>query len=145
MPGYFRTRVRVNPGSKWICWIEVNLAGDFNDVYQEFNAEKNILDEYSTGQPALLYKTEIEILKDRIVHPEIIGMCVFNKENQVVVEPLHGITTATGVFDEISIAVVRPKPRIIEKPYLMLNLLNCRLKVFIRMSVKPLRFRRGGI
>jgi hypothetical protein len=33
-----------------------------------------------------------------------------------MVEPLEGITTATGVFDEISIKVVRPKPRIIQKP-----------------------------
>ena len=33
MPGYFRTRVRVKPGSKWICWIEVNLAGDYNNAY----------------------------------------------------------------------------------------------------------------
>ena len=116
IPGYFRTRVRVNPGSKWICWIEVNLAGDFNDVYQEYNPETKTLDEYGTGQPALLYKAEVEVQKDRIVVPDIIGMCVFDKENQVVVVPLQGITTATGVFDEISIAVVRPKPRILEKP-----------------------------
>jgi len=116
VPGYFRTRVRVNPGSKWICWIEVNLAGDFNDVYQEYNPETKTLDEYGTGQPALLYKVEVEVQKDRIVVPDIIGMCVFDKENQVVVVPLQGITTATGVFDEISIAVVRPKPRILEKP-----------------------------
>lgn len=116
LPGYFRTRVRVKPGSKWICWIEYNLAGDFNDAYPEFDPETNTEDEYSTGQPALLYKVEMEAFKDRVVIPEIAGMCVFDQENKVLVEPLHGITTASEVLDEISIAVVKPKPRIIEKP-----------------------------
>jgi hypothetical protein len=32
-PGYFSTRVRVEPGSEWICWIEVNLAGDYNESF----------------------------------------------------------------------------------------------------------------
>ncbi len=116
LPGYFRTRVRVKPGSKWICWIEYNLSGDFNEVYPEFNPETNTEDEYSTGQPAMVYKAEIEAIKDRVVIPEIAGMCVFDQENKVLVEPLHGITTASEVLDEISIAVVKPKPRIIEKP-----------------------------
>ncbi len=116
VPGYFRTRVRVQPGSKWICWIEVNLAGDYNNAFQEYNPENHTQDEFAVGQPALLYKAEVEVLKEGSVVPEISGMCVFDKENQVVVEPLRGITTATEVFDEISITVVRPKPRIIQKP-----------------------------
>ncbi len=36
-PGYFTTGVRVEPGSKWNCWIEMNLSGDYNDHYQEYN------------------------------------------------------------------------------------------------------------
>ena len=118
MPGYFRTRVRVKPGSKWICWIEVNLAGDYNNAYPEYNPVNHKQDEYGIGQPALLYKVEVEVLKAGMAVPEISGMCVFDKENQVVVEPLRGITTAREVFDEISIAVVRPKPRIIQAPTL---------------------------
>ncbi|MEN8227015.1 MAG: hypothetical protein ABFS38_02590 [Bacteroidota bacterium] len=116
MPGYFRTRVGVKPGSKWICWIEVNLAGDYNNAYPEYNPVNHQQDEYGIGQPALLYKVEVEVQKGRIVVPEVSGMCVFDEENQVVVVPLQGITTASEVFDEISIAVVRPKPRIIQKP-----------------------------
>jgi hypothetical protein len=118
LPGYFRTRVRVKPGSKWICWIEYNLSGDFNEAYPEFNPETHVEDEYSSGQPAMLYKAEIEVVKDLAVVPEIAGMCVFDKEGKVLVVPLEGITTATDVLDEISIAVVKPKPRIINKPIL---------------------------
>ena len=32
---YFSIRVEVEPGSEWICWIEMNLAGDFNDAFPE--------------------------------------------------------------------------------------------------------------
>ena len=118
LPGYFRTRVRVKPGSQWTCWIEVNLAGDYNNAYPEYNPVNHQQDEYGIGQPALLYKAEVEVLEAGMAVPAISGMSVFDKENRVVVVPLQGITTATEVFDEISIAVVRPKPRIIQKPFL---------------------------
>ena len=121
LPGYFRSRVRIAPGSTWICWIEMNLAGDFNESFPEYNPETQTEDEYSTGQPALLLKAEIEAVKDRMVVPEISGMCVFDTENKVMVEPLHGITTAAEVLDEISISVVKPKPRIINKPILKIQ------------------------
>ena len=58
-PGYFTTRVRVPEGSKWRCFIEVNLAGDFNEFYQMYNEEKKTSDEYLSGQPALLYEADI--------------------------------------------------------------------------------------
>lgn len=118
LPGYFRTRVSVQPGSKWTCWVEYNLAGDFNETYPAFNPENNTEDEYSSGQPAILYRAEIEALNDMVAYPEISGICVFNKEGRVIVENLDGITTAKDVFDEISISVVRPRPRIIRKPIL---------------------------
>ena len=116
LPGYFRTRVRVKPGSKWIIWIEYNLSGDFNETWPEYNPETHAEDEWGTGQPAMIYKAEIEAVKDRVEIPEISGMCVFDPEGNVVVESLRGITSATDVLDEVSVSVVKPKPRIISKP-----------------------------
>ncbi len=113
-PGYFTTRVRVTPGSKWDCWIEVNLAGDFNEYYQEYNSEEKTTDEYSTGQPALLYKAGIEAVTGNVVKPELVGMSVLDAEGGNIIQPVKGITTATGIFDEMRISVIRPKPRIIE-------------------------------
>ena len=52
---YFSVRVDIKPGSRWICWIEMNLAGDFNDAYPEFNEMTLEEDEFSCGQPSLLY------------------------------------------------------------------------------------------
>ena len=118
LPGYFRSRVRIEPGSHWICWIEMNLAGDFNESYPQYDPLTMIEDEFSTGQPAILYRVEIEANKDNAVIPVIPvvqGMCLVSEEGQAVVSPLAGITTASAVFDELSITVVSPKPRIIEK------------------------------
>ncbi len=116
LPGYFRSRVRITPESKWICWIEMNLAGDFNETYPRYDPETMIEDEFSTGQPSIIFKVELEARKDNTVIPVVQGMCLLNEAGKAVLEPLEGITTATSVFDEISIKVVRPKPRIIQKP-----------------------------
>jgi hypothetical protein len=114
-PGYFSTRVRVTPGSKWICYIEVNLAGDFNENFQQYSEEKKTSDEYLTGQPALLYRAEITADEDKQAIPKVVGMCILNSNGDVDIQPLEGITTATDIFDEMTISVVKPKPRIIEK------------------------------
>jgi hypothetical protein len=113
-PGYFATRVRVTPGSKWICWIEVNLAGDYNDKFPEYDEVKKTSDEYKTGQPALLYRAEINASLGKTITPDINGMCLLDAQKGVVIVPPEGITTAKDIFDEISIRVIKPKPRIIE-------------------------------
>jgi hypothetical protein len=112
-PGYFSTRVRVKPESRWICWIEVNLAGDYNETYKEFDPIAMTSDEYGMGQPALLYKAEITANIGETVVPEIAGMLIIDPEKGTTLKPLEGITTAKDVFDEILIRVVNPKPRII--------------------------------
>jgi hypothetical protein len=113
-PGYFDTRARITPGSRWICWIEVNLAGDFNEYYPEYDEVRQISDEFKTGQPALLYRAEIEAVIGNSVKPAINGIIVLDSAGKAVVKAPEGITTAAEIFDEINISVVKPKPRIIE-------------------------------
>jgi len=114
-PGYFSTRAHVEPGSKWNCYIEFNLAGDFNEYFQEYDEEKKTSDEYLTGQPALLYKAEIIAENGNQATPKIVGMCILNSKGEVEIKPMEGITTATDIFDEITVVVEGPKPRIIKK------------------------------
>jgi hypothetical protein len=114
-PGYFKTRVRVNTGSRWICWIEVNLSGDYNDSYQEYNQVEKIEDVYGTGQPAIVYKAEINSKEGTIIKPDIAGMCLQNSHDGKIIQPLKGITTAVDIFDEIIIAVVKPNPKLLLK------------------------------
>jgi hypothetical protein len=92
----------------------VNLAGDYNDKFPEYDEVKKISDEYKSGQPALIYRAEIEASYGKTVVPEINGMCLIDPQKGVVIVPPEGITTAKDIFDEISIRVIKPKPRIIE-------------------------------
>ncbi|WP_372933995.1 DUF2271 domain-containing protein [Mariniphaga sediminis] len=111
-PGYFTTRVRAMPGSKWICWIEMNLAGDYNENFPNFDKVSKKTDDFGTGQPAIVYKASIEVVNGNIVIPEVIGMSVLNEQGKVI-QPLEGITSALNVFDEITISAIKPKPKIL--------------------------------
>ena len=46
---------------------------------------------------------------------EITGMTEPESHLKNIIKPLKGITTATDIFDEISVRVVKSKPRIINK------------------------------
>ncbi len=113
-PGYFITRARVHAGTTWKCWIEVNLSGDYNDQYQEYNEEAKTIDAYGNGQPALIYSALIDAVEGTVVTPVIAGMCVPDFPGDSLIRPLKGITTAASVFDEISIALVKPNPSIVK-------------------------------
>jgi hypothetical protein len=111
-PGYFITRARVHASTTWKCWIEVNLSGDYNDHYQEYNEEAMTIDAYGNGQPALIYSALIDAVEGTVITPVIAGMCVPDFPGDSLIRPLKGITTAASVFDEISISLVKPNPSI---------------------------------
>jgi hypothetical protein len=50
---------------------------------------------------------------DSMAVPVIAGMCITDTDQGAMLKPLQGITTATEIFDEVSIRVTKPKPRII--------------------------------
>ncbi|RIH67004.1 hypothetical protein D1164_00800 [Mariniphaga sediminis] len=112
---YFSIRIEVKPGTKWFCWIEVNLAGDYNEAFPELNLQTFEEDEFATGQPALLYKAEIIAAEGMIYTPDIVAQSKWlDGENKI--EPVgDGITTAKNIFDSIQISVIRPKPKLIDK------------------------------
>ena len=112
-PGYFTTRARVTTGSSWICWIEVNLSGDYNEHFKEYDPVRQIEDEYGAGQPALVYRAEIKGLVGNVSIPEISGMSIQNEPEGEIIQPAIGITSARNIFDEISIVALKPKPKII--------------------------------
>ena len=112
---YFSIRVEVKPGSAWICWIEMNLAGDFNDAFPEFDREEFIEDEFSNGQPALLFRADIRAIEDSTFRPLLVAQSIWEKGIVRVETVSEGITTAKDVFDEMKISIIRPKPKLIDK------------------------------
>lgn len=120
VPGYFICRVRVHPGSEWIVWIEMNLAGDYNEFYPAYDENMQLQDEYMSGQPAVLYRTVIKAEQGKSGNTELTGISLVDKEKGAIVSPPEGLTTAPDVFDEISIRMVRPKPRLLKRKTLKL-------------------------
>jgi hypothetical protein len=112
---YFSIRVEVKPESEWLCWIEMNLAGDFNDSYPEFNLETLREDEFSCGQPALLFRADIAAEEGKTCTPVLSAQAIWD-DGSVRIEPVsEGVTSARNVFDTIRISVIRPKPKLIDK------------------------------
>ena len=112
---YFSVRIEVEPGSEWICWLEMNLAGDYNDSFPEFDEQTLKEDEFSCGQPALLFKATINAEEGMKSTPILEAQSTW-KNGVSSVEPVsNGVTTAKGVFDDIQISVIRPKPKLIDK------------------------------
>ena len=112
---YFRVRAEVKPGLEWICWIEMNLAGDWNDYYLQFNPVTFEEDEWAIGQPALLYRTEIKAEEGLKYVPEIAFISFFEEGKNRLAPLDETITTARDVFDEVSIVMIKPKPVIFNK------------------------------
>lgn len=112
---YFSVRVDIKPGSHWICWVEMNLAGDFNDAYPEFNEVTLKEDEFSCGQPSLLYKAEIKATEGLIMEPELVAQSIWENGNAYTEPVSEGVTTARDIFDDIRISVMKPKIRLIEE------------------------------
>jgi hypothetical protein len=111
---YFSVRVEVPPGSAWNCWIEMNLAGDYNEDFPVFNEQTLEEDEYGCGQPALLYKAEINALEGLVVEPTLVNQSIWVEGNNLIEPVSKGVTTARNVFDHISISVLKPKIKLIE-------------------------------
>jgi len=112
---YFRVRAEVPPGSEWICWIEMNLAGDFNEFYPQFNSLTMEEDEFACGQPSLLYRTEIKAKEGLTYTPVAPSMSIWEEGGNRISPVDETITTAKDVFDVMSIVIIRPKPVIINK------------------------------
>ena len=111
---FFSIRAEVPPGSEWTCWIEMNLSGDFNEAFPEFNEETLQEDEFSCGQPALLYKAELKAVEGLVMEPVLVSQSVWEDGINRIEPVSEGVTTARNVFDQIQISVLQPKIKLIE-------------------------------
>ena len=110
---FFSVREEVKSGSHWICWVEMNLAGDYNDSYLQQNLESKEEDEFSNGQPALLYRSDIIANEGEKFEFVLFGESIW-KDGETSVESVSkGVTTAKEVFDKMEVEIIRPKPKLI--------------------------------
>ena len=110
---HFKLTYEVKPNSKWICWLEMNLAGDFNEKYQEYDPNTKTIDWDFSGQPPLIYRAEITATPGKQFVPELYGKAVLNSPDGQTVQPItDGITTAKDVFISIKINIIQSKPEL---------------------------------
>jgi len=110
---YFSVKAEVKPGSHWICWVEMNLAGDYNDAFPQQNEVSKELDEFSNGQPALLYKADIVATEGAKYEFALAGQSLWEEGQTSIVPVSEGVNTAKEVFDKMDIEIMRPKPKLI--------------------------------
>jgi len=103
----FKVTWPVKPASKWICWLEMNLAGDFNEKYKQTDEVTKTIDTDFSGQPPLVYRAEITATPGVNMQMQLYGQSVSGAEVGQTVQPVSGdITTAKDVFKDIKISVV---------------------------------------
>ncbi|MBN2309496.1 MAG: hypothetical protein JXR94_11025 [Candidatus Hydrogenedentes bacterium] len=106
---HFAWAVEVEPGSAWICWIEVNLSGDYNAAFQELDEATGRMDTDQSGQPSLLYRGEIVAECGAVAHPELYGYAAPGGTLGEVKRDFDGLTSAQDIFESIEIRAVRPR------------------------------------
>jgi len=94
-------------GDHWICWIEVNLSGDYNARFVPVDEVTGIGDTDSSGQPSLLYRGELPPEVGISVEPELYGRTIMGTMGEVT-RDLEGVTTARGVLRSIELRVLTP-------------------------------------
>ena len=106
----FKTTARVPYESKRICWIEMNLSGDFNETYRDHDIEQKKVDVYFSGQPALVYRGRIIAVAGEEVRPVLYGQSIPTSEGVAVIQPVSkGVTTAKDIFKIIEVRVISTK------------------------------------
>ncbi len=108
---HFILRRRVKYAGSFILWMEMNLAGDFNESYREDNEQAETIDWDYSGQPPLVYRCEITAVPGNKYIPDLFGQVDMEKPfDQMIVPVSDGVTTAKDVFKSIEIRVVGAEP-----------------------------------
>ena len=104
--GLFRAAIRVPPGSRWRCFLEVNASGDFNTAFPYWSKEGSP-DDVGNGQPSLVYSTEIVA---RVGNSGVLKLLGFT-DQFAPVDSLRTdwskITTAKKLIKKIFVQVVK--------------------------------------
>jgi len=101
----FTCRTEVPAASKWNCFIEVNVSGDYNDAFAAI-AKDGKRDRNGNGQPSIVYKGQITALPGRRSEPKLIGRTdQFERVGDIIAD-LDGITDAKDLFSKIDISAM---------------------------------------
>jgi hypothetical protein len=100
--GPFYTRIKVEKGSAWQCFVEVNLSGDFNKKFPYRHAN-GMPDPEINGQPSLVYKGFITAVPGRKTGLRLIGRTHQWYAIDYIIKDLQGITSARQAVTNLQV------------------------------------------
>jgi hypothetical protein len=98
--GLFETRVHVPRSSRWTCFVEVNVSGDFNRDFPS-QLDDGTPDTEVNGQPSLIYRGVIQADPEASGSAELAGRTDQWLPVNRMIEDLSGITSASEVVTNI--------------------------------------------
>ena len=103
-----RVAAEVPEGSEWNYYIEMNLAGDFNNYYPSRITDYGP-DKYGNGQPSLIFKGTITAAVGETSTPELIGRTDQIYFTTEYTADLEGIDSAKNVFYDMLVSCEEAK------------------------------------
>lgn len=65
----FNQKFGISDGD-WHCYLEVNVSGDYNDLYKRYFPEEWVHD-YGNGQPSIVYRSK-DIVSNEVTRPFVV-------------------------------------------------------------------------
>lgn len=87
----------------WNYYIEVNVSGDFNKYFSNYQSNGEI-DDQANGQPSLIYKGTISSIPGNISKPKLIGRTEQKIYTSLLNPDLDKITTAKMLLKNIEVS-----------------------------------------
>ncbi len=103
--GSLSVEALLDTGSVWTYYIEANVAGDYNNSFAPY-LKNGIIDSEGNGQPSIVYREKIKILKNNKSEPILIGRTFQTTVKDTLSRDLSGITTAKDVIKKIEVTVL---------------------------------------
>jgi len=101
----FTVKTIVVPGSEWNYYVEVNVSGDYTDVFPSIKYYGD-LDTQGNGQPSIIYKGEITATPGNRSVPQLIGRTEQLYLSTEINPDLEGIKNAREVFSRIAVSCI---------------------------------------
>lgn len=104
--GRFEVRGRVPLNSRWRCFVEINLSGDFNRHFP-YRHPGGMPDPEMNGQPSLIYRAEITVVPGQQADLILIGRSDQWVPVEEIIPDLSGITSARRAVTRIKVFCLR--------------------------------------
>jgi hypothetical protein len=99
----FEVFVDVKKGVTWFYYIEMNVAGDYNEHFPSVSSDKHP-DNHGNGQPSIVFKGNINSIIGEVSIPELVGRSEQYYFTTEINPELRGIDLAKKVFSKIIVS-----------------------------------------